>query len=73
MLITFVIVNGDLQFHMHNYNNSKYVHIWWMLFKKQLALLFLLHIALTFFVSFKIDAPTVLSCENYPVQLYIYD
>ena len=40
MSIRFVIVNCDLYFHMHIYDNDMYMHIWCMILKRELALLF---------------------------------
>ena len=43
MSIRFVIVNCDLYFHMHIYDNNKYMHIWCTIFIKEIAPLFLFY------------------------------
>ena len=64
MSIRFVIVNCDLYFHMHIYDNNKYMHIWCMIFKMQLALYFYFSRFLFFFFFCN-------SCCTHPVSVLL--
>ena len=72
MSIRYVLADCDLYLQMHIYDNDKYMHIWYMIFKKQSEPLFLFYfIFLCFFYNSSCTYPicplAVIQCK------YVYD